>query len=106
VVLSQTLVPRVDRAGRVAAFEIMIVTPAVRNIIREQRTHQLYSAIEAGSEYGMQLMDVHLVELCQRGVVAYEQALYRSMNPRDFRSRASGVVDRSIDLGEDEVGRR
>jgi len=94
-VLSQTLVPRVDRPGRVAAFEIMVATPAVRNIIRERRTHQLYGVIEAGSEHGMQLLDVHLVELCRRGVIAYEQALARSMNPRDFRSRAAGVIRRT-----------
>ena len=91
-VVSQTLVPRADRPGRVAAFEIMIATPAVRNIIRERRTHQLYGVIESGRESGMQLMDMHLVDLCRQGVITYEQALSKSMNPKDFRARASGVI--------------
>jgi twitching motility protein PilT len=103
-VLSQTLVPRVDRAGRVAAFEIMVATPAVRNVIRERRTHQLYGLIETGSNYGMQLLDAHRVELCRRGVISYDQALARSMNPRDFRARASGVVGRPEGLGDDAAG--
>jgi twitching motility protein PilT len=105
-VLSQTLVPRADRPGRVAAFEIMIATPAVRNLIRERRTHQLYGVIESGGDYGMQLMDVHLVELCRQGIITYDQALSRSMNPKDFRARASGVAGRPTDLTEDDETRR
>jgi len=91
-VISQALVPRVDRTGRVAAFEIMITTPAVRNLIRQRQTHQIYTAIESGSEYGMQLMDMHLIDYCRRGIISYDQALSRSLNPRDFRARASAVL--------------
>jgi twitching motility protein PilT len=91
-VISQTLVPRVDRTGRVAAFEIMIATPGVRNLIRQRQTHQIYAMIESGSEYGMQLMDMHLLDYCRRGIVSFNQALARSPNPRDFRARASGVL--------------
>ncbi len=108
-VLSQTLVPRADRAGRVAAFEIMISTPAVRNIIRERRTHQLYGLIETGSDHGMQLLDMHLLELCRSGVISYDQALARSMNPRDFRARASGLVGRPagvLDETSSQIPRR
>ena len=105
-VLSQTLIPRADRPGRVAAFEIMIATPAVRNIIRERRTHQLYGLIETGTDHGMQLMDTHLLDLCRRGIVSYDQALARSMNPRDFRARASGLVGRPAEvLDEQSPGR-
>ena len=100
-VLSQTLVPRADRPGRVAAFEIMIATPAVRNIIRERRTHQLYGLIETGSDYGMQLLDNHLLDLCRRGIVSYDHALARSMNPRDFRARASGLATGSTQIPEE-----
>jgi len=100
-VVSQTLVPRADRSGRVAAFEILIATPAVRNMIRERRTHQLYGVIEAGSDYGMQLMDTHLVQLCRQGIITYDQALVRSMNPRDFRRRATGVVGSGLELETD-----
>jgi twitching motility protein PilT len=91
-VVSQTLVQRADRPGRVAAFEIMIATPAVRNIIRERRTHQLYGVIESGSEFGMQLMDSHLVTLCREGKITFDQALAKSMNPDDFRKRAHGIL--------------
>ncbi|MBN1458916.1 MAG: type IV pilus twitching motility protein PilT [Armatimonadetes bacterium] len=104
-VLSQTLVPRADRPGRVAAFEIMLATPAIRNVIRDRRTHQLYGMIETGSEEGMQLMDMHLLELCRRGLVSYEQALARSMNPRDFQARASGLVGRPAEV-MDGIARR
>ncbi len=97
-VLSQTLVPRADRPGRVAAFEIMVATPAVRNIIRERRTHHLYGAIETGGDHGMQLMDTHLLDLCRQGIVSYDKALSRSMNPRDFRARASGLVGRPSEV--------
>jgi twitching motility protein PilT len=100
-VLSQTLVPRADRPGRVAAFEILIATPAVRNVIRERRTHQLYGLIETGSDHGMQLLDSHLLDLCRRGLIGYDQALARSMNPRDFRARASGLVGARTDVRDD-----
>jgi twitching motility protein PilT len=102
-VLSQTLVPRADRPGRAAAFEILIATPAVRNVIRERRTHQLYSIIETGSDHGMQLLDSHLLDLCRRGIISYDQALARSMNPRDFRARASGLMGLPASVPEGTV---
>jgi len=104
-VVTQTLVRRADRPGRVAAFEIMIATPAVRNIIRERRTHQLPAVIESGREVGMQLMDVHLIELCRMGWVTYDEALAKSMSPEDFRRRASGLIGPAPDA-EEPTGRR
>jgi len=104
-VLSQTLVPRIDRPGRIAAFEVLIATAAVRNVIREHRTHQLHGLIETGTDHGMQLMDTHLLDLCRRGIISYEQALARSINPRDFRARASGVLVQSSDMPLDEEPR-
>ena len=86
-VISMTLLPRVDRAGRVAAFEIMIATPAIRNIIREQKTHQLPGAIQTGAELGMQTLDSHLLELYRSGVVSFEMALSKSSNPNEFTAR-------------------
>ena len=99
-VVSQTLISRIDRPGRVAAFEIMIATPAVRNIIRERRTHQLYGVIESGSDYSMQLMDMDLLDLCRRGIISYDQALSKSMNPDDFRRRAHGIIGPAPDTAE------
>ena len=86
-VISMTLLPRVDRPGRVAAFEIMIATPAIRNMIREQKTHQLYGAIQTGAEMGMQTLDNHLLELYRSGVVSFEMALSKSSNPNEFTAR-------------------
>jgi twitching motility protein PilT len=105
-VVSQTLVPRADRPGRVAAFGIMVAIPAVRNIIRERRTHQLYGVIESGKEFGMQLMDQHLVDLCRQGFITYENALARSINPADFRRRATGIVGPPPTDPEEQTGKR
>ncbi len=87
-VISMTLLPRVDRPGRVAAFEIMIATPAIRNMIRERKTHQLYGAIQTGAEIGMQTLDNHLLQLYREGIVSFEMALSKSSNPGEFAARA------------------
>ena len=87
-VISMTLMPRVDQAGRVAAFEIMIATPAIRNLVREQKTHQIPGAIQTGAELGMQTLDNHLLELFRGGIVSYEMALSKSSNPSEFAARA------------------
>jgi twitching motility protein PilT len=82
--ISQDLLRRKDGAGLVAAFEIMIVTPGIRNLIREQKTHQIYSLIQGGGDRGMQTFDQHLLHLCSEGSVMPEEALARSSNPREF----------------------
>ncbi|MGI9860045.1 type IV pilus twitching motility protein PilT [Moorella naiadis] len=69
-VITQQLLPRVDRVGRVAAVESLIATPAVRNLIREGKTHQLVSSLQTGARYGMQTMDAALRQLVERGVIA------------------------------------
>lgn len=87
-VVSQTLLPRQDRPGRAAAFEIMIATPAIRNLIRERKTHQVYTMIQTGHDLGMQTLDSHLLALLRAGTVGYEDALAKSSNPAEFRHRA------------------
>lgn len=72
-ICSQRLIPAIG-GGRIAAAEILIVTPAVRNIIREGKTHQLEAVIQTGGEYGMQSMDKTLVNLVHAGNVSYEEA--------------------------------
>ncbi|BCV21814.1 type IV pilus twitching motility protein PilT [Moorella sp. Hama-1] len=69
-VITQQLLPRADRAGRVAAVEILIATPAVRNLIREGKTHQIISSMQTGARYGMQTMDAALRQLTVEGVIA------------------------------------
>jgi len=80
-VISQQLIPRVDQAGRVLATEILIGTLAVRNVIRERKTHLLYNIIQTSSDVGMRLMDDSLKELYEAGVITYEQAMMRCHNP-------------------------
>lgn len=72
-ICSQRLVPRIG-GGRVVAAEILVGTSAVRNIIREGKTHQLDAVIQTGGEYGMQSMDKHLVKLIHEGAISYEEA--------------------------------
>jgi twitching motility protein PilT len=87
-VISMTLLPRADRPGRVAAFEIMLATPAIRNVIRERKTHQMYGMIQTGAELGMQTLDNHLLELYRSGIVSFEMALSKSSSPSEFAARA------------------
>ncbi|HEX8183041.1 MAG TPA: type IV pilus twitching motility protein PilT [Candidatus Saccharimonadales bacterium] len=72
-IVSQRLVPTIG-GGRVAAAEIMVATPAVRNIIREGKTHQLDAVIQTGAEFGMQSMDKTLVNLIHAGTITYDEA--------------------------------
>lgn len=74
-VISQTLIPRKDGKGRVCAREFMRMTPAIGNIIREGKTHLIYSAIEAGNKYGMISMDQYLAFLIKNNMVSLEDAL-------------------------------
>jgi twitching motility protein PilT len=78
-VVSQTLMKRIG-GGRIAAHEIMIGTPAIRNLIREGKIAQMYSAIQTGQGQGMQTLDQCLQELVQKGVVSREEAKYKAQN--------------------------
>lgn len=80
----QQLLPTKDGLSRVVAAELMVATPAIRALIREQKTHQMYSAIQAGGRYGMQTMDQSLAELVKRGKISYELGLERCHNTDDF----------------------
>ncbi|KXG76022.1 Twitching mobility protein [Fervidicola ferrireducens] len=68
-VVTQRLLPRADGRGRVAAVEILIATPAVRNLIREGKTYQIVSLMQTGSRFGMQTMEMALHQLCERGII-------------------------------------
>ena len=89
-VCSQQLVPRADGAGRALAIEIMVATPAIRNLIREDKIHQIYSQMQVGqTRYGMQTMNQSLLALYQRRLVTMEEALGRSTDPEEFRNMLS-----------------
>ena len=84
-VLCQQLLPTADGKGRAVACEVMVATSAIRNLIREGKTHQMYSAIQAGRKYGMVTMDQSLTDLVKAGRVTYEVALERANNPGEFK---------------------
>jgi twitching motility protein PilT len=82
-VIAQTLLKRAG-GGRTAAWEIMVGTPAIRNLIREDKVAQMYSAIQTGQAHGMQTLDQHLQELVQRGTISRLDAQARAMNKEIF----------------------
>ena len=84
-VLSQTLLPRIEGKGRVAAFEILIATAAVRNLIRNSKTHELTSAIQLGANDGMRTLNQSLATLVKNNKVTIEEALSKSSNTEQLR---------------------
>jgi len=97
-VISQALLPRIDGRGRVAAFEIMVMTSAISNLIRQQKTYQIDSEIQTGGKLGMVSLDDHLARLVRGGIVAEEEAITRARNP-DELSRKIGMMVASTRAG-------
>jgi twitching motility protein PilT len=89
-IVTQQLLPTADGQSRVVACEVLIPTPGVRNLIREGKTHQIYSALQTGGQVGMQTMDSALVDLARRGVITQEMAVSRASSPDELR-RLMGV---------------
>jgi twitching motility protein PilT len=83
-VISQTLLKVKDGNGRVAAHEIMVGTPAIRNLIRENKVAQMYSMIQTGQQFGMQTLDQTLLELVRRNVVSIGEARQYAKTPENF----------------------
>jgi twitching motility protein PilT len=83
-VLSQQLIPTADGRGRAMALEIMVTTPAIRNLIREEKIHQIYSSMQAGQKFGMQTMNQALVDLVQKRRISREEAVNRSTLPEEL----------------------
>jgi twitching motility protein PilT len=85
-VIAQTLFKRIDRKGRVAALEILIANPAVRNLVREGKTHQIPSMIQTGKKYGMILLDDSIMDLFKKGIISAEDAYAKSNEKGRFRA--------------------
>ena len=83
-VLSQTLIKRYDGRGRVAAFEILVATSAIRNLIRENKTYQISSIIQTGSRSKMQTLDQCMASLVERGLILIEDAQFKAKDPAEF----------------------
>jgi twitching motility protein PilT len=85
-VISQLLLPRADGRGRVVSLEIMVPNAAIRNLIREDKVHQIYSQMQVGqAKFGMQTMNQSLMSLCSRRLITIEEALGRSQEPDELR---------------------
>lgn len=89
-VISQTLIKTREGNSRVAAFEILVGVPAVRNLIRESKTYQLGSLVQTGTKQGMMTLDQSLATLVRNGTVSEEDALAKSQNPAEFRYLVTG----------------
>jgi twitching motility protein PilT len=87
-VVCQTLCRRADGRGRVVATEVMFATPAIRNLVREGKTHQVYSAMQSGAQHGMQTLDQHLGELVRTNRITFEHGLEKCHHVEDFKRLA------------------
>jgi twitching motility protein PilT len=83
-IISQTLLKTKDGHGRVAAHEIMVGTPAIRNLIRENKIAQMYSAIQTGAQLGMQTLDQNLADLVKRNIITMAEARGKAANKDNF----------------------
>ncbi len=104
-VISQALLPRKGGFGRVAAFEVMITTPAIQNLIRDNKSYRITSSIQTGHKYGMNLLDEHLLALYKKGIISYEVAAGRAQQLDEFRvaARQLGLEDAPKEEPEEEV---
>ncbi len=89
-IITQQLLPTADGAGRVCACEVLLPTPAIRNLIREGKTHQIYSAIQTSGATGMQTMDAHLAQLVREGKITRKLAEARAAVPEELRRLLGG----------------
>ncbi len=86
-VVSQTLIPRIDMPGRIAAYEFLWITPAAQNLIRKNETFRLESVIQTGRKWGMQLLDDSLWDLYSKGIIAPEEMLERAQRPEELSEK-------------------
>ncbi len=104
-VLSQQLLPRSDRKGMVAAYEFMVVTPAISNLIRENKTYRIDSSIQTGKKFGMQLLDDHLWELYRQRVISAEDMVDKAKEPTLLIEKVHRAGERigrpELDVAED-----
>ncbi|HPU56037.1 MAG TPA: ATPase, T2SS/T4P/T4SS family, partial [Verrucomicrobiota bacterium] len=91
-VISQVLLPHASGRGRVAAFEIMVGTPAVANLIRDHNTHQIPGVLQTQSKEGMCTLDQSLAERCAEGLVTFEAAMERAQDIRELRNRLNALT--------------
>jgi twitching motility protein PilT len=89
-VMCQQLLPKTEGGGRCIAVEVMIATPAVRNLIRDEKVHQIYSALQTGQDIGMQTMNQSMANLYRKGRVTYQTIMDRTTDARDLERQVKG----------------
>jgi twitching motility protein PilT len=89
-VISQLLIIRKDRPGRVAAFEIMISTPSIQSLIRDNKTFRITSDIQTGAKWGMVTLDAHLQMLYEAGIIGYEEMITKAQDPDAILNKLQG----------------
>ena len=99
-IVTQQLLPTADGASRVAATEILVPTPAIRNLIREGKTHQIYSAIQTSGSTGMQTMDGNLAQLVRTGKITRSIAEQRASIPEELKRLLGGTESMSASLNK------
>src|SRR5690349_3550785 len=96
-IMTQMLLPTADGAGRCVAVEVLLPTPAVRNLIRESKSHQIYSVLQTGGSHGMQTMDAALAQLVRAGKITRQLAESRAHSAEEFR-RLIGVSSNGVSV--------
>jgi twitching motility protein PilT len=102
-VVCQTLCKKANGKGRAVATEVMLATPAIRNLIREGKTHQIYSSMQAGASHGMHTMDQHLAELVKASKITYEVGLEKCHHVEDYNrlvGRSSHMAQGAGSMGD------
>jgi len=103
-ILSQALLPKIG-GGRVAAYEMLVVTPAIANLIRESKTYRITSSIQTGQKLGMQLLDEHMFRLWRQGVVDKRDILFKANNAEELVARIARA-EQGLFEDEDESRKR
>ncbi|MBI1882681.1 MAG: type IV pilus twitching motility protein PilT [Chlamydiae bacterium] len=93
-VISQLLLPRSDALGRIASFEIMVITPSIQNLIRENKTYRITSDIQTGTKYGMISMDAHLAELYRNKLISYDTMVSKAYDLDQIREKFPKEMER------------
>lgn len=90
-VISQVLIARTDKPGRVAAFEIMVSTPSIQALIRDNKTFRISSELQTGAKYGMNTLDSHLVELYTKNMISYNDLITKSQDPESIIEKLASM---------------
>jgi twitching motility protein PilT len=104
-VISQLLLPRVDKPGRVAIFEIMVNTPSIAALIRDNKTFRIQSDIQTGSKYGMVTLDGFLIEKYMAGMISREEVVTKSQDPITIQAKLQ-ELELAAAVGTDAKGQK